>query len=277
MKKFLLSSVALLGFTAGAMAADLPRRAPPVFVPVPVFTWTGFYVGVNAGYGWNNGDDNTCLGCSNDWFATARVRVGYAFDRVLVYATGGIAFTDHSGNNRGFGGFNSGAQLPAAFYVSPGAALTGSFVGNGGGLFGKSNSNDTGWVLGAGVEYAWTNNLTGQARRLVGQHGQRQQQQLRRRQRHRRRLEHRRCDPRHWRRLRAEQQRRRQRVLHRPHRRELEVRQLSRIGLGMLRARRKPGPLLFAHARADGSSWRHRGSRRGPGVGSSTSPTFSWR
>ena len=63
MKKFLLSSVALLGFTAGAMAADLPRRAPPVFVPVPVFTWTGFYVGVNAGYGWNNSDDNTCLGC----------------------------------------------------------------------------------------------------------------------------------------------------------------------------------------------------------------------
>jgi len=64
MKKFLLSSVALLGFTAGAMAADLPRRAPPVFVPVPVFTWTGFYVGVNAGYGWGNGDDNNCLGCS---------------------------------------------------------------------------------------------------------------------------------------------------------------------------------------------------------------------
>ncbi|MFL5196081.1 MAG: outer membrane protein [Microvirga sp.] len=287
MKKFLLSSVALLGFTAGAMAADLPRRAPPVFVPVPVFTWTGFYVGVNAGYGWNNDDNNNCVGCfgagalfvdtapgvvapvtaapfsavpatgfggrggnsdgfvggaqvgfnyqftpgsgfvvgveadiqwmggndgnnkgffglgngglfaanpvapfltpgfgivgvpvtgshvalfnnggsglgnnSNDWFATARLRVGYAFDRVLVYATGGIAFTDDSGNNRGFGGFNSGAQLPAAFYVSPGAALTGSFVTNGNGVFGKSNSNDTGWVLGAGVEYAWTNNLT---------------------------------------------------------------------------------------------------------------------
>ena len=63
MKKFLLSSVALLGFTAGAMAADLPRRAPPVFVPVPVFTWTGFYVGVNAGYGWKNDDSNECIGC----------------------------------------------------------------------------------------------------------------------------------------------------------------------------------------------------------------------
>jgi len=66
MKKLLLSSVALLGFTAGAMAADLPRRAAPpaYFAPVPVFTWTGFYVGVNAGYAWNNSDSGDCLGCN---------------------------------------------------------------------------------------------------------------------------------------------------------------------------------------------------------------------
>ena len=41
-------------FAATALAADLPsRRAPPVFVPppaIPVFTWTGFYVGAQAGY-----------------------------------------------------------------------------------------------------------------------------------------------------------------------------------------------------------------------------------
>src|SRR5215210_7856072 len=55
MKKILLASVALFGLAGGAMAADLPaRRAAPVFTPVPVFTWTGFYVGVNAGYGFTD-------------------------------------------------------------------------------------------------------------------------------------------------------------------------------------------------------------------------------
>ena len=43
--------LALLSTTA--FAADLPsRRAPPVFVPppIPVFTWTGLYVGGQVGY-----------------------------------------------------------------------------------------------------------------------------------------------------------------------------------------------------------------------------------
>ncbi|HEV2566391.1 MAG TPA: porin family protein, partial [Microvirga sp.] len=68
MKKILLSSVALLGLATGAMAADLPsRRAPaPVVAAVPVFTWTGFYVGVNAGYGWNTNDSITVGGVRFD-------------------------------------------------------------------------------------------------------------------------------------------------------------------------------------------------------------------
>jgi outer membrane immunogenic protein len=45
-----------------AYAADLPSRQPPppAYVPpVPIFTWTGFYVGVNGGgmFRANNRDD----------------------------------------------------------------------------------------------------------------------------------------------------------------------------------------------------------------------------
>ncbi len=173
MKKILLASVALFGFAGAASAADLPiRSAPPapIVAAVPVFTWTGFYVGVNAGYGWvsddrivdpvfgfTGGDDeggfvgggqigyNYQIGSfvvgletdiqyadlgtryrfnaaipgyeeddSDDWFGTVRARAGVAFDRALIYATGGFAYADDA----------------------------------------------TGWTVGGGLEYAFTNNLT---------------------------------------------------------------------------------------------------------------------
>ena len=64
MKKLLLAGVALagLGIAGAASAADLPRRTEPVapIMPpaIPIFTWTGFYVGVQAGYAWGgNGRD----------------------------------------------------------------------------------------------------------------------------------------------------------------------------------------------------------------------------
>ncbi|HEX2555883.1 MAG TPA: outer membrane beta-barrel protein [Microvirga sp.] len=52
MKKLLLASAALIGFSSMAAAADLPMRAaPPAPVAVaPVFTWTGFYVGVHGAW-----------------------------------------------------------------------------------------------------------------------------------------------------------------------------------------------------------------------------------
>ena len=61
MKKLLSAFAAFTALTAAASAADLPRRAapPPVFTPVPVFTWTGFYLGVNAGYGFDANSRST--------------------------------------------------------------------------------------------------------------------------------------------------------------------------------------------------------------------------
>lgn len=48
-----ISLAVLMGFCGSAFAADLPSRvAPPVFVapPIPVFVWTGFYIGGQVGY-----------------------------------------------------------------------------------------------------------------------------------------------------------------------------------------------------------------------------------
>jgi outer membrane immunogenic protein len=207
MKKFLLSSVAFLGLATGAMAADLPSRtAPmaPMISAVPVFTWTGFYIGAQVGYAWGDDEDNfpanalvfngvtyepfdsgfggdndsflagvhagynyqfgsivvgiegdveglfgddedefdnivysapgvpatfAFSGNTLDWQGSIRARVGFAFDRAMIYATGGFAFGGVSG------GFSS------------------ALIDNG-------DDTITGWTLGAGVEYAFTNNLT---------------------------------------------------------------------------------------------------------------------
>ncbi len=62
MKKLLLTSVAGVALIAAgsANAADLGRPVykapPPVAPPVPVFSWTGCYVGGHVGWGWGRPD-----------------------------------------------------------------------------------------------------------------------------------------------------------------------------------------------------------------------------
>lgn len=229
MRKLLLSSVAIAAMTASAFAADLPRReaaVAPVFV-APIFTWTGFYIGLNAGatfndndhrpravgafrtdsdvadavviydreydnfrnnddaaftggvqmgYNWQfgsfvagieadinyrgNGDSDgfNILGTGRyadyglyysgadrgNWFGTLRARMGFALDRTLIYATGGLAFGDTGG----------GGNLYAYARNAPGVALTNYDW--------RSNGDDTswGWTLGAGIEHAFSNNWT---------------------------------------------------------------------------------------------------------------------
>ncbi|CAA2106519.1 hypothetical protein MBUL_03714 [Methylobacterium bullatum] len=201
MKRLLLATTVLAGLTAVASAADLPRRAaPPVFVPVPVFTWTGFYAGINAGYafdtgkegpnsfavpsrftasntpqvatfskdsqdgfsggaqiGYNyqftpgsgvvvgieadaqyldfgakrrnavlSGDLNPSLVANDpralsslDFFGTVRGRLGYAFDRTLVYGTGGFAYGAGS-TDRSFGGFQGNDDFRTGYAVGGG-------------------------------------------------------------------------------------------------------------------------------------------------------------
>jgi outer membrane immunogenic protein len=209
MKKFLLSATALIALTAAASAADLPSRyaAPAPIAAVPLFTWTGFYVGAQAGYAW--GEDETSLffdgvavdlggiatdfdsdgfvggvhagynyqigsfvvgveadieaaGIEGDLTVTdaalpgyaasvsseinfqgsLRARLGVAFDRALIYATGGLAFANIENTYS--------ATLPA-----------GNVLGVPAGTYSESfDDTEWGWTIGAGVEYAFTNNLT---------------------------------------------------------------------------------------------------------------------
>jgi outer membrane immunogenic protein len=56
-RRFVLALSMLTAGSVGAIAADLPMKAPPMVAPpVPVFTWTGCYVGVHGGGAWGRQD-----------------------------------------------------------------------------------------------------------------------------------------------------------------------------------------------------------------------------
>jgi len=68
---------------------------------------------------------------SQDWQASVRARIGYAFDRFMIYGTGGAAFTELSYS-----------------YFNPLAGI------GEGGTFSR-----TGWTAGGGINYAITDNV----------------------------------------------------------------------------------------------------------------------
>ena len=213
MKKLLLAGVAVAGLVAGASAAsaaDLPARtvpmAPaPMIAAIPVFTWTGFYVGAQLGYAWGSSDNfapagayyvnsagflapfDQGFGGNNDSFM-AGVHAGYNYQMgsFVVGLEGDVEGLFDNSNDRFNGILYNAAGTPVAFSVSAnnidwqgsiraraGFAFdramiyaTGgfAFAGVSGGVSNliANNGDDTltGWTLGAGLEYAFTNNLT---------------------------------------------------------------------------------------------------------------------
>lgn len=77
---------------------------------------------------------------SIDFYGSIKLRTGFAFDKMLLYVTGGIAFAniEHSGSNNA----NALLGIPAGLF---------SF---------KTDETRWGWVVGAGTEYALTNRIT---------------------------------------------------------------------------------------------------------------------
>ena len=170
MKKILLSSVALLGLATGAMAADLPsRRAPaPIVAAVPVFTWTGFYAGVNAGVGFNNSDDGdivfrgtTIVGDSDDdagFIGGAQIGYNYQIGSFVVGLEGDIQYADFGREFTYLGNDFESSDWFGTVRARAGVAFGQALIyGTGGFAFAD---DATGWTVGGGLEYAFTNNLS---------------------------------------------------------------------------------------------------------------------
>ena len=192
MKRLLLASALVLATGTASFAADAIEPAMPMEEAPMVFSWTGVYLGAQAGYlwgdgslvftngdfsntspdgflggiyaganmqlnngfvigaeadiAWTNADDNAvgfnaagvqypfpANGFEQDvnWTGAVRARLGYAVDRFLPYIAGGVAFADVNQT-----------------LVSAGVAY-------------NRDNTYTGWTLGGGVEYAFTDNLIG--------------------------------------------------------------------------------------------------------------------
>ncbi|QRG07451.1 porin family protein [Xanthobacter dioxanivorans] len=197
LKRALLGATALVLLAGSASAADLSTRYPvkAAPIPVPMFSWTGFYIGGNVGWGWaSNTYDYTAfgspftysydLGGSNGFFGGGQVGYNYQFANNVVLGAeadlewadigssavlvggpaGGILASqnvDYFGTIRARLGYAMDRFLP---YITGGAAWAKMNYSD---PFGISyDTTKWGWTVGAGVEYAITNNWTVKAEYL---------------------------------------------------------------------------------------------------------------
>jgi outer membrane immunogenic protein len=179
MRRVLLSTLNLIAMTAtGALAADLPRALPPTNAPafVPGYNWTGFYAGINGGYGWGNSNWDGLATEPNVHGGLVGATAGYNWQTgALVFGIEGDIDWSHLrgsfaslacpagcetrnnwlGTVRGRVGYAFDRFMP---YVTGGLAV-GDIKANVTGLPGASTTN-AGWTVGGGIEAAVLGNVT---------------------------------------------------------------------------------------------------------------------
>ncbi|MGB3899824.1 MAG: outer membrane protein [Mesorhizobium sp.] len=185
MKSFLFATVAVVALSSAAVAADavIGDAALPV---ASTYNWTGAYVGAAVGYNWlslkdvdyddkhytdggfsgalyagyNHQIDNWVLGIEADvrlsaadvpedpayitydsrWAASLRGRLGFAADQFMPFVTGGLAVASFRGDHA-----DDGTDL--------------------------ATSTVAGYVVGAGVDWAATQNIIVRAEYLFSNYG----------------------------------------------------------------------------------------------------------
>ena len=191
MKRILIASALALATAAPAFAADLPPaaapppRAPVAYIPAaPVFSWTGFYVGLNAGGAFGNSSWTTPAGSVGSFstlgaLAGGQIGGNYQIGQFVIGAEGDFDWQNLRGASasrhlrpRRDRRLRRRQQLdrhapwsrrlcrrPRCCSMSPAAApsLTSSprpghcLIGGG---------TEPGWTAGGGIEYAMTDNWT---------------------------------------------------------------------------------------------------------------------
>jgi outer membrane immunogenic protein len=182
------SVAALLAVTAsGAFAADLPRKAPPPPLPLPIYyNWTGFYIGGNLGGAWEHSsltDNFFGVNFSNDRSGFAGGgQVGYNWQVSPQFVLGVEWMFDGTDINSDTTTVNLFSVNEKANWLTTVTGRLGYAVNNwlfyakgGGGWVhdtatvtdlitgGSISFSDTkgGWVVGGGIEYGFTPNWTG--------------------------------------------------------------------------------------------------------------------
>jgi outer membrane immunogenic protein len=188
-----------VGLSATAFAADLPPapapRAPAVYVPavLPVYNWSGIYVGINGGYGFGTTEwtdpSNPSGSTSTGNFNTSGGLVGGTVG--VNFQTGGFVFgAEGDWDWQGLQGTSNSAFCNAILTPSTAipscetksdwiATIRGRagyaadrvlFYATGGGAAGNvqtglntlslQSTTEFGWTAGAGIEWAFADNWT---------------------------------------------------------------------------------------------------------------------
>src|ERR1700751_3894148 len=183
MKRLFAAGVALLALAGTAAAADLSASAyyrAPVPYAVPLFTWTGFYLGLNGGgaFGSSTWDTAGSINTSGGLVGGA-IGYNYQISHFVVGAEADIDWASISGTNttpacpagcktgdswlstvRGRVGYAADRFLP---FVTGGAAL-GNINATTAGL--TTSATNAGWTLGAGLEFSFSPNWSAKAEYL---------------------------------------------------------------------------------------------------------------
>lgn len=186
MKRIVWGTLALVAMAAPALAADLPMKAPPPPPVIPMYNWSGFYIGGNGG--WARSDDCWDIdfffeGCRDKSGGVIGGQIGYRWQLPGSHFVGGLeaqgdwANINHSRisflnpdftlNSKldGIGLFTG--QLGFAWdtwmvYVKTGAAVTSNrfdITSTVGGVdLVSSSSTRWGGMVGVGFEYGFTPN-----------------------------------------------------------------------------------------------------------------------